>query len=76
MVQCCSDGDGVLDCVGRGLRIAMGVVEWGVVGCVGSGWRIVMGVVEWGVVRCVESGLRVVMGVGCRVVDKEKGGHG
>ena len=54
----------------------MGVVEWGVVGCVGSGWRIVMGVVEWGVVRCVESGLRVVMGVGCRVVDKEKGGHG
>ena len=56
-MQCCSDGDGVLDCVGSGLRI-------------------VMGVVEWGVVRCVESGLRVVMGVGCRVVDKEKGGHG
>ena len=56
MVQCCSDGDGVLDCVGSGLRIAMGVVEWGVVGCVGSGWSGGLWVV-WGVVGMGGGGL-------------------
>ena len=36
-----------MGCVGSawsGLRIVMGVVEWGVVRCVESGLRVVMGV--------------------------------